>query len=263
MGLTDAIPFLDGITNLASTAMQIRANKKADERANQWANEAQNRANAENIKFWNLQNDYNSPNGQMSRLRQAGLNPNLVYGNGATAQGSSIAPSKAAETRSTSNAGPFSQIASTIGQSLQNDNLRTQNTVLMQEAALKAAQTATEGTKNARSQFDLKLAQDLRATSMEAAKINLERLSHITETARTKSIVSSNDAHVSNYTRDARVDKIVLDAKLAASHLRGQELKNALLGYEKMLNDFHVGQKSPAVKAGLTILQQLLKTRKE
>ena len=36
-------------------------------------------------KMWNLQNEYNSPTQQMQRLKAAGLNPHLVYGNGATA----------------------------------------------------------------------------------------------------------------------------------------------------------------------------------
>lgn len=34
---------------------------------------------------WNMQNEYNHPSAQMARLRAAGLNPNLVYGNGADA----------------------------------------------------------------------------------------------------------------------------------------------------------------------------------
>lgn len=33
--------------------------------------------------FMNKQNEYNKPINQMARLREAGLNPNLVYGNGA------------------------------------------------------------------------------------------------------------------------------------------------------------------------------------
>lgn len=35
-----------------------------------------------NLEMWNLQNEYNSPVKQMERLKEAGLNPNLVYGNG-------------------------------------------------------------------------------------------------------------------------------------------------------------------------------------
>lgn len=33
---------------------------------------------------WHMQNEYNLPKNQMARLKEAGLNPSLVYGNGAT-----------------------------------------------------------------------------------------------------------------------------------------------------------------------------------
>lgn len=39
----------------------------------------QNRLNLEN---WHLQNEYNLPINQMQRLKEAGLNPNLIYGSG-------------------------------------------------------------------------------------------------------------------------------------------------------------------------------------
>lgn len=35
-----------------------------------------------NLEFWNQQNEYNSPYNTMQRLKAAGLNPNLIYGNG-------------------------------------------------------------------------------------------------------------------------------------------------------------------------------------
>lgn len=38
-----------------------------------------------NLEMWNLQNKYNEPSAQMSRLRAAGLNPNLLYGTGVEA----------------------------------------------------------------------------------------------------------------------------------------------------------------------------------
>ena len=34
------------------------------------------------IDMWNMQNAYNTPQAQMERLKQAGLNPNLMYGQG-------------------------------------------------------------------------------------------------------------------------------------------------------------------------------------
>ena len=38
--------------------------------------------NQENLAQWNRQNQYNLPEKQMQRLRQAGLNPDLMYSNG-------------------------------------------------------------------------------------------------------------------------------------------------------------------------------------
>lgn len=42
-----------------------------------------NRQNEHNLKMWHLQNEYNLPANQMDRLRAAGLNPNLIAGQGA------------------------------------------------------------------------------------------------------------------------------------------------------------------------------------
>lgn len=46
-----------------------------------------------NIKNWEMQNDYNHPAQVMQRLKEAGLNPHLIYGKGqATTPAGSIAP---------------------------------------------------------------------------------------------------------------------------------------------------------------------------
>ena len=39
-------------------------------------------ANEYNLDMWNRQNAYNTPAEQMRRLQEAGLNPNLMYGQG-------------------------------------------------------------------------------------------------------------------------------------------------------------------------------------
>lgn len=44
------------------------------------------------IDMWNRQNAYNTPSAQMERLQAAGLNPNLVYGNGGASNTASGAP---------------------------------------------------------------------------------------------------------------------------------------------------------------------------
>lgn len=42
-----------------------------------------------NLEMWERQNEYNSPINQMARFKDAGLNPNLIYGNGSGNAGNS------------------------------------------------------------------------------------------------------------------------------------------------------------------------------
>lgn len=51
-----------------------------------------------NLEMWNRQNEYNAPTAQMQRLKDAGLNPNLVYGNGSVGNASSEPPKYQAPT---------------------------------------------------------------------------------------------------------------------------------------------------------------------
>lgn len=80
-----------GVSNTIINARQAKKNREAQV----WENE-KNRSNQER---WNLQNRqwalddrdttnaYNAPKQQMQRMKEAGLNPHLIYGNGVQAQG--------------------------------------------------------------------------------------------------------------------------------------------------------------------------------
>jgi hypothetical protein len=60
---------MDGIGSLFTIGAQKRAATKAYQRQKE---------------FWNMQNAYNTPKAQMERLKAAGLNPALMYGQGNT-----------------------------------------------------------------------------------------------------------------------------------------------------------------------------------
>lgn len=69
-------PIITGGANLLGQGLNALFGRKAEERQ-------YNR----NVKFWNMQNAYNHPKAQMSRFKDAGLNPNLIYGRGAASAG--------------------------------------------------------------------------------------------------------------------------------------------------------------------------------
>lgn len=59
--------------------------------SNKMQREENRKARAYNLKMWNLENEYNTPTAQMQRLEDAGLNPNLMYGQGSTGNAGSVA----------------------------------------------------------------------------------------------------------------------------------------------------------------------------
>ncbi|UPW41458.1 DNA pilot protein [Dipodfec virus UA23Rod_1340] len=91
---SDAIQLAQVGASVASTAGNIftnRSNHREAKRAREWQEGMYARQLADSRENWNMQNEYNSPAAQMERLREAGLNPNLVYGNGANNTNSSNA----------------------------------------------------------------------------------------------------------------------------------------------------------------------------
>ena len=80
-GITDSITLspgaalgsaaISGGAGLIGSGLQYFFNKKLAEKQNEY-----------NLNMWKLQSEYNSPQAQMERFRAAGLNPNLIYGQG-------------------------------------------------------------------------------------------------------------------------------------------------------------------------------------
>lgn len=73
-----------GISAAASGGNAL-ATSKLNKKTRQWNEKMYATQRADALADWQMQNAYNSPEQQMARLEQAGLNPNLVYGDGATA----------------------------------------------------------------------------------------------------------------------------------------------------------------------------------
>lgn len=176
---------LGNAINSVSTAVQNRKSR-------QWSEKMYGRQRTDNIDFWNMQNEYNSPVRQMERLKAAGLNPNLIYDQGAAAAagqaGNVSTPDvQQAQFRSPEWGNALSNTMSTLGQyydyeikQAQTDNLRASNTVLLEEAALKNAQRANVQGQTDRTLFDLGLDTELRSVSADLRRENLRKLKQST-----------------------------------------------------------------------------------
>lgn len=103
----------------------------------------QDDANKMAMQAWNLANDYNHPLQQMARLKEAGLNPLLVYGSGSVTGNTTSAPALTGGGISTSTEGMFKGLGNIVGAAQGFANLRNTNaqtTAAGASAALSGAQ---------------------------------------------------------------------------------------------------------------------------
>lgn len=149
------------------------------------------------LKDWTMQNQYNSPEEQMKRLKMAGLNPNLLYGTGSVATGQSGNVRQSSVEAWNPQPPQLGNIGQSIGsfvdvemKKAQIDNLKAQNTAIIQEGILKAAQVVatTTGTEKTRadigkvdvdtrqSELNYGINSELRQNSLDVSREQLRQL---------------------------------------------------------------------------------------
>lgn len=198
------LSLIAGIATTGANVYGTHTQKKIAEK-NMYLTESQNRINRQveaeryaqmrkdALSDWKAQNEYNHPLQQMQRLREAGLNPNLVYGKGAdatadTIRSSTFTPSNAPAPQNLFNAKEnFGAIGQGITQGInqiydlktkqaQTDNIAQSTALMQQEALFKQAGTAKTMADTATSKFELGKAQELKDSVIENQKLANEKL---------------------------------------------------------------------------------------
>ena len=90
---------IGGVSSLFGSGMSYKGQREANKTNIELARQGREH----DVNMWNKQNEYNTPEMQMQRLKEAGLNPNLIYGSGQASTGNADAP-KPAHVATTSNA---------------------------------------------------------------------------------------------------------------------------------------------------------------
>lgn len=181
--------------NLLSQGLNAFTTMATNRASRKWSEQMYGRQRADALADWAMQNEYNSPKAQMERFKAAGLNPNLIYGQGSEGNAQQVRQSSVEGWNPEAPKFDFGGTANAIAayydikmkeQTI--DNLTTQNTVMTNDALLKMAQTLSTLQGTEASKFDLSLKQDLRATTLEAAKASLNKTM-----AETKSTIDENE----------------------------------------------------------------------
>lgn len=205
-----------------------------------------NKQRADNLADWHMQNEYNSPSGQMARLREAGLNPNLVYGHGADAQmGAPVRQASAPDSKS-QDAPDVKQSGSILDyydikmKEAQVNNLEAQNTVLTNDAALKAAQTHNVEQQTRRGEFDYGFESEVRPYSLEFRKGAVAK-----QSAETKTMLDRNEREIAMNTMSLKktVEEILNYRKARAK--TDQEIKEIqqrikLMEKDEKIKDYEI-----------------------
>lgn len=179
-----------GALGLWSSHRQSKKNRELQEKQNQQDRAFQmqmyDKLRKDNLADFHLANQYNHPLQQMNRLRQAGLNPNLVYGKGAETtaaqiKGSSFTPQKQEAPQSTFDPSLFGSLQSALSmpyelklKQAQTDNLHQTSENLKVDEGYKRALTLRTLTEDARGKFDLQLVNDLRSNTIESSLLDTE-----------------------------------------------------------------------------------------
>ena len=176
-----------GLGSLAGSMIGANAQRQANiqnmqlaKYQNNWQTAENEKAYARSVEMWNMQNQYNSPTAQMSRLRQAGLNPNLVYGSGVTGNSAGSAPQYQPAKIQRATMEPYrgwnlglSDAASMYMAMRQNkaqvENMEAQNKLIKEQARTEGIRQGNIAMSTARSGFDLNLARELRNVSIDRA----------------------------------------------------------------------------------------------
>lgn len=175
---------LGGVGSSAISNKAVRDTNKANmeiaKYQAQFSQQENEKAYQRSLNMWNLQNEYNSPIQQMARLRTAGLNPNLVYGNGVTGNSAGSTPQyepakfnapimQAYRGWNLGISDAISQFLAYRSNKAQIDNMEAQNGLIRQQTATEATKQANIAASTSRSEFDLNMAKELKDVSVSSA----------------------------------------------------------------------------------------------
>lgn len=174
---------LGGMNQANNALFSASAAEASNRQSRAFSREMYDRTKTDNLAFWNLQNEYNSPQSQMKRYQEAGLNPNLIYGQGNSGNAGSIPTPDVQPVNFRTPEVPRPDMLTYLNafadldiKGAQADNLKAQNGVIHEDILLKQAQRANLDVGRSRSQFDLDLESELRPFSADYRREQVRQL---------------------------------------------------------------------------------------
>lgn len=174
------------------------------------------------VEAWNNMNMYNSPIAQMGRLKEAGLNPMMIYGQGAGGAGSASSPATPATFQNYEDKPAdfkFSGIGEYVAfrqQAAQTDNVKANTKLAAANEDKVRAETANTNmdTINKSNLSELQK-RDLTLPAVETANAQLEKIKSETSAIPARIAIDQQNANTGSRNADINADNARTSAKQA------------------------------------------------
>jgi hypothetical protein len=185
-------------TQIANTGINAMAQSNLNKKTQRWNEKIMGIQRQQSLEDWTMQNKYNSPQAQMQRLKDAGLNPNLIYGT--VDNSSSVVRSTDAKSwnpqaiRTELDAAPVMDTyynAQVKEQTI--NNLKEQNNLIKAQQDHLAAQDANLLASTNMTNFNMGQKSRLAETQFQVAQSNLEFIKNRIQTEIGKSYLQTED----------------------------------------------------------------------
>lgn len=245
LGLSAAQMGINWETNLQNLNYQTTANERNIQFARETAQ--QNRKWA--LEDWQTQSAYNHPKQQMQRLREAGLNPQLVYGKGADNTAAMVRSSDATPPQMA----PLKSVPTDLGDVMgkymalkqsqaQTDLLQEQRQLVVKEGLNKDANTANLLQSTASNKFQLE--QAMRFKDLNYSKAIIENQKGLADLRRT---ISETRIGKNRDLRESAMNQSQIG--LIESQTKNEGIKSEILSNESIMKEFE----SKMLSSGITV----------
>lgn len=208
-------------TSIANAGFQLLANRAS----RKWNEKMYAQQRQDALTDAAMQNEWNSPKAQMARLKEAGLNPNLVYGNGATSQ-AAVSPRSASPGSYDPKApqldanGIANTMSHTVLQAQQIANMKSEQKLTDQKALEAAANTRRVLAMTPGVEADSKLKTSMAYWSDEIASETLNLLAEQANKTRFDAAFTANQDQRARETQEQNLKQMILNQELTKQNIK-------------------------------------------
>lgn len=246
-----AVPIIQAGAQLLGQGVNAYAQGKMNRKQRKWSEKMYGWQRKDALTDWLMQNEYNKPVNQMQRLKEAGLNPMLVYGNGADVQ---AGPMRSADSPSWNPQAPQFDMGEATAPLMgiynvkmmeeQMKNMEAQRDIMYQDKLLRAAQIIDTIHAAGLKGVDLKYADRLKTASLTQAQetINQTRVNTQVTLDRNEREAAMNSSNIKEaaeriLTMRMQRSKIPLEKKMLQAQINNLDKDVELKEFERQLNE--------------------------